>query len=53
MLHYNKWILAYEDYLKYMYINIMLKYTTIDKLSFNKFCEFMYLHSSGYITQYA
>jgi hypothetical protein len=52
MSNYNKWVKAYDTYLNHMYYNILLKYRLSENISKKDFCDFMYFHSSGYITPY-
>jgi hypothetical protein len=51
-LYYNDWLNSYKEYLYVIYNRILPIYYDINNLSFNKFCEFIYDHSSGYISQY-
>jgi len=50
---FENWVLAYYNYLQFMYIEILARYHDIKKISFDDFCKFIYKHSSGYITPFA
>jgi hypothetical protein len=51
---YEKWVETYNEYLEYMYHNILSKYINVSQqqITYDDFCKFMYEHSSGYISSY-
>jgi len=55
MTEYSEWIVAYNKYLIHMYENIFHPYLNRKEkkvMTFDKFCEFVYSHSSKDIVEY-
>ena len=54
MPHYEDWVNSYIRYLLVIYEQIIPSHcnSVTTNISFDKFCKFIYDHSSGYITQY-
>lgn len=55
MPHYEDWVNSYIHYLLVIYEQIVPTHCVkndMTNISFDKFCKFIYDHSSGYITQY-
>ena len=45
---YNRWLIEYNLFLKYMYERILRRHYDTDKIPFEDFCKFIYSHSSGF-----
>ncbi len=48
---FKNWKVAHNKYLIYMYYNIIPLYVKVN-ISFERFCIFTYVNSSGYVSQY-
>lgn len=46
-MYYEKWIDIYQDYLSVMYNDILSRYHDINKITFDDFCNFMYIHTDN------
>ena len=48
--NYNTWRYQYNDYLRYIYEMILVRYYNMKELPFEAFCKFMFSKSSGFIS---